>query len=129
MDYQGRTVVISGGIGGLGSAVVKALLAAGAVCHVPHRGDASRGPHGHERLMLHPGIDLTDEDAVESLYRQIPDLWASIHIAGGFAFGPVATTGKSVLASQIEINLTTEERIALQKSAAAVQELVNVLGV
>src|SRR5436305_6713445 len=29
----------------------------------------------------------------------------------------------------IEINLTTEERIALQKSAAAVQELVNVLGV
>ena len=29
----------------------------------------------------------------------------------------------------IEINLTTEERIALQKSAAAVQELVNVLGI
>lgn len=28
----------------------------------------------------------------------------------------------------IEINLTTEERIALQKSAASVQELVNVLG-
>jgi malate/lactate dehydrogenase len=29
----------------------------------------------------------------------------------------------------IEINLTAEERIALQKSAAAVQELVNVLGI
>ena len=29
----------------------------------------------------------------------------------------------------IEINLTTEERIALQKSAAAVQELINVLGI
>ena len=29
----------------------------------------------------------------------------------------------------IEINLTTEERIALQKSAASVQELVNVLGI
>jgi malate dehydrogenase len=29
----------------------------------------------------------------------------------------------------IEINLTTEERIALQKSAASVQELINVLGI
>ena len=29
----------------------------------------------------------------------------------------------------IEINLTKEERIALQKSASAVQELVDVLGV
>jgi NAD(P)-dependent dehydrogenase (short-subunit alcohol dehydrogenase family) len=107
MDYQGRTVVITGGVGGLGSAVVQALLAAGAICHVPHRGDASRGPRGHERLTLHPGIDLTDEGAVEGFYRQIPDLWASIHIAGGFAFGPVATTAKSVLMSQIEINLVT----------------------
>jgi NAD(P)-dependent dehydrogenase (short-subunit alcohol dehydrogenase family) len=107
MDYQGRTVVITGGVGGLGSAVVEALLAARATCHVPHRGDAARGPRGHERLTLHPGIDLTDESAVEGFYRQIPNLWASIHIAGGFAFGPVATTGKSVLASQIEINLVT----------------------
>ncbi|MBA3805486.1 MAG: malate dehydrogenase, partial [Acidobacteria bacterium] len=29
----------------------------------------------------------------------------------------------------IEINLMTEERIALQKSAASVQELINVLGI
>jgi hypothetical protein len=29
----------------------------------------------------------------------------------------------------IEINLTAEERIALHKSAAAVQELVDVLGI
>jgi hypothetical protein len=29
----------------------------------------------------------------------------------------------------MEINLTAEERIALQKSAAAVRELVNVLGI
>jgi NAD(P)-dependent dehydrogenase (short-subunit alcohol dehydrogenase family) len=107
MDYQDRTVVITGGVGGLGSAVVEALLAAGAVCHVPHRGDPARGPRGHERLTLHPGIDLTDEGAVEGFYRQIPDLWASIHIAGGFAFGPVASTGKSVLTSQIETNLVT----------------------
>jgi NAD(P)-dependent dehydrogenase (short-subunit alcohol dehydrogenase family) len=107
MDFLGRTVAVTGGIGGLGSAVVDALLAAGAVCHVPHRGDASRGPGDRERLTLHPGIDLTDEAAVEGFYRQIPDLWASIHIAGGFAFGPVAASAKAVLTSQIEINLVT----------------------
>jgi NAD(P)-dependent dehydrogenase (short-subunit alcohol dehydrogenase family) len=107
MDYQGRTVVITGGVGGLGSAVVDALLAAGAICHVPHRGDAARGQRGHKQLTLHPGIDLTDEAAVEGFYRQIPNLWASIHIAGGFAAGPVAATGKSVLAGQIDINLVT----------------------
>jgi NAD(P)-dependent dehydrogenase (short-subunit alcohol dehydrogenase family) len=107
MDYQGRTVVITGGVGGLGSAVVQALLAAGAICHVPYRGELARAPHAHEHLTLHPGIDLTDESAVEGLYRKVRDLWASIHVAGGFAFGPVATTGKSVLASQIEMNLVT----------------------
>jgi NAD(P)-dependent dehydrogenase (short-subunit alcohol dehydrogenase family) len=100
-------VVITGGVGALGSAVVEALLASGAVCHVPHRGDAAREPRVHKLLTLHPGIDLTDEAAVEAFYREIPNLWASIHIAGGFAFGPVATTGKSVLMGQIEINLVT----------------------
>jgi NAD(P)-dependent dehydrogenase (short-subunit alcohol dehydrogenase family) len=107
MDYQGRTVVVTGGVGGLGSAVVDALLAAGAICHVPYRGDATRGPRGHEHLTLRPGIDLTDEGAVEGFYRQIPNLWASIHIAGGFSSGPVATTGKSALTSLIDMNLVT----------------------
>src|SRR3954452_24915407 len=37
--------------------------------------------------------------------------------------------GKNGIEQIIEISLTNEERIALQKSAAAVQELVNVLGV
>lgn len=37
--------------------------------------------------------------------------------------------GAGGLEQIIEINLTAEERIALQKSAAAVQELINVLGI
>ena len=37
MDYRDRHVVVTGGTGALGRAVVSALLAAGAHCHVPYR--------------------------------------------------------------------------------------------
>ena len=35
MDFRDRHVVITGGAGALGTAVVEALIASGAVCHVP----------------------------------------------------------------------------------------------
>jgi malate dehydrogenase len=47
----------------------------------------------------------------------------------GLYVGVPCKLGTNGLEQIIEINLTAEERIALQKSAAAVQELVNVLGV
>ena len=110
MDYQGRTVVVTGGTGGLGAAVVDALIAVGATCHIPYlvEAEAQAFRHrDHKQVTLYPQINLTDEDAVERLYRQIPDLWASIHLAGGFAPGRVAAAGKSVLASQLDVNVMT----------------------
>jgi NAD(P)-dependent dehydrogenase (short-subunit alcohol dehydrogenase family) len=110
MDYQGRTVIVTGGTGGLGTAVVDALIAAGATCHIPYLADAAAQafPHrDHKQVRLYPKIDLTDEDAVGRLYQQVPNLWASIHLAGGFAAGRIATAGKSVLASQLDGNLVT----------------------
>jgi malate dehydrogenase len=47
----------------------------------------------------------------------------------GLYVGVPCKLGARGLEQIIEINLTAEERIALQKSAAAVQELVNVLGI
>jgi NAD(P)-dependent dehydrogenase (short-subunit alcohol dehydrogenase family) len=35
MDFQGRHIVVTGGAGALGTAVVSGLVEAGAVCHVP----------------------------------------------------------------------------------------------
>lgn len=110
MDYQGRTVVITGGTGGLGTAVVDALIAAGAACHVPYRAEAEAETfqhRGHKQVTLYPQIDLTDEDAVGGFYQQISNLWASIHLAGGFAPGRIAAAGKSVLASQLDVNVMT----------------------
>ena len=46
----------------------------------------------------------------------------------GLYVGVPCKLGARGLEQIIEINLTAEERIALQKSASAVQELVDVLG-
>ena len=119
MKFENRHVVITGGTGALGAAVVGALLAAGAVCHVPYRSDeeARRFPHrDHKQVSLVALGDLADEAAVTGFYGGLDTLWASIHIAGGFAFAPIAQSGKAVLMSQLESNLVS----ACLCSAAAV---------
>src|SRR5262245_20630891 len=110
MSYRDRHVVVTGGTGALGTAVVGALLAAGAICHVPYRSEdeAQRFPHrGHKNVTLANLGDLSDEPLVEAYYGGIPKLWASIHIAGGFAFAPIENTDKALLMGQIESNLVS----------------------
>ena len=110
MSYGNRHVIVTGGTGALGTAVVTALLEADAVCHVPYRGDlaAGRPPwHDDPRVRLAAGGGLSDEDGVNRLYSAVPDLWASIHIAGGFAFASIADSDKALLMDQIEMNLVT----------------------
>jgi NAD(P)-dependent dehydrogenase (short-subunit alcohol dehydrogenase family) len=109
VDYRDRHVVVTGGTGPLGVAVVGALLEAGAYCHVPCTSDAKSRefPHRHTRLQMVTTGSLTDEDAVSRLYDGIADLWASIHIAGGFASGRIAEIDKAGLTRQIETNFVT----------------------
>jgi NAD(P)-dependent dehydrogenase (short-subunit alcohol dehydrogenase family) len=109
VDFRDRQVVVTGGAGALGTAVVGTLIAAGAVCHVPCRTDAEakRFPlRDHAQVKLIVGVDLADEAAVAGLYA-VPALWASIHLAGGFAAAPIGETGKADLMRQIETNLVT----------------------
>ena len=87
MDYRDRHVVVTGGTGALGTAVVGALLEAGAVCHVPYRSEseAKRFPHAdNKKVSLVTLRDLADEAAVTGFYGGLEQLWASIHIAGAF---------------------------------------------
>jgi NAD(P)-dependent dehydrogenase (short-subunit alcohol dehydrogenase family) len=108
MDYQDRHVVITGGTGALGVAVVGTLLAAGAVCHVPYRNEteAKRFAHrDHQNVSLVALGDLADESAVTAFYGGLDKLWASVHIAGGFAFAPIAQSDKPILIGQLESNL------------------------
>lgn len=110
MEFENRHVVVTGGTGALGTAVVGALLAAGAVCHIPYRNqeEAQRFPHRDQPRVALVALDnLADEAAVTRFYGGLERLWASIHIAGGFAYAPIAQSDKAVLMTQLETNLVS----------------------
>jgi hypothetical protein len=72
--------------------VVAALVDAGATCHVAcfDEAEAQRFRlRAHNNVRLAISGNLADEGAVKRLYQSIAPLWASIHIAGGFAAGPL----------------------------------------
>jgi len=134
MDYRDRHVVVTGGTGALGTAVVGALLEAGAVCHVPYRreGQAKRFPHADNKKVSLMGLgDLADEAAVTDFYGGLDQLWASIHIAGGFAFAPIAKSDKALLLGQLNANLVSaylcsRAAVAAFERAGAGGRIVNV---
>jgi NAD(P)-dependent dehydrogenase (short-subunit alcohol dehydrogenase family) len=107
MDFKDRHIVVTGGTGALGTAVVATLIESGAICHVPAR-DAAEAERF--RLRTHPQVklatagDLADEAVVDALYRGLAPLWASIHIAGGFSAGPLRDTPLVTLRQQIDMN-------------------------
>lgn len=107
--FEGRTVVVTGGTGALGAAVAAGLLAAGADCHVPTRHGAPRGfaLAAHERVTVAPNVDLGDAASVDAFYASVPDLWASIHCAGGFAMSPVGEPEAGAFAGMMDANART----------------------
>lgn len=110
MDFRDRHVVITGGTGALGTAVTGALLDRGAICHIPMHGSDDAGSYAHathERVRLYPSIDLSDQDQTDSFYVKVGSLWASIHLAGGFAAKRLKDSGKSDLMAQLDTNLVS----------------------
>ncbi len=110
MNYRDRHVVVTGGTGALGSAVVAGLIEAGATCHVPYI-DAKEADRfvlrNHPQVELISDVELTREADVARLYSRVSRLWASIHLAGGFAMAPVGETTKAGLMQQVDINFVT----------------------
>lgn len=107
-DLTGKHVVITGATGGLGASVVEAMLKRGATCHVPMLEptvpDAAPWA-GHERIAVTGSVALDDEEAVEAFYGELPGLWASIHLVGGFAMAPITATSGADLRRMVDLNL------------------------
>ena len=109
-DFEGLNCVVTGGTGALGTAVVTRLLDAGAEVHVPCilERELERFPYtDHERVHVSHPVELTDDAAVRDWYGTIGDLWASVHIAGGFAFTPLADLTAADVDAQARMNLAT----------------------
>ncbi len=88
---NGKHVVVTGGKGALGSAVVELFRAKGAEIH----------------LLDVPQIDATDEAAVIAFYDALPELWGSVHLIGGFAMSPVRRTTLADFEKQWKLNTVT----------------------
>jgi NAD(P)-dependent dehydrogenase (short-subunit alcohol dehydrogenase family) len=103
-DLRDRHVVVTGGVGALGSAVVDALRASGALCHLPVRKAGAAAPSG---VVVTAGVDLADEVAVTRYFADLPSLWASVHLAGGYAGAPLLESSLGMLREQFDVNLVT----------------------
>src|SRR3954454_12872775 len=88
---QGRHVVVTGGKGALGGAVVAWFEARGAAVHVP---DIAT-------------VDLSDEAQAAAYYAGLPPLWASVQLAGGFAMAPLVDTSFADFERQWKMNTVT----------------------
>lgn len=110
MEFRERAVVVTGGAGALGTALVERLIAAGAECHIPclTAEEAERFPLRNEPRvrLIHP-CDLADEQSVAQVFARVPAPWASIHLAGGFASAPLVETTKDDLMRQLGMNFVT----------------------
>jgi NAD(P)-dependent dehydrogenase (short-subunit alcohol dehydrogenase family) len=126
-ELEGRNVVVTGAGGGLGPAVVERLLRAGAAVFAPQRRAAGGGQPG---LTVTAGIDLTDEAAVARFYAGLPPLWASVHVAGGYAGGNLGDTTAALARAQMDMNFLTallccREAVARIRQTGAGGRLLN----
>ena len=132
MDFRDRHIVVTGGAGALGTAVVTALIEAGAICHVPcfNEAEAQRFRlREHKQVVTTVAGNLADEANIAGLYKGISPLWASIHIAGGFAAGDLTETSAATIHQQIDMNLVSCAlccRAAVRAIAASGGRIVNV---
>ena len=106
IDLTGRHVIITGGAGALGTAVVARFIAAGATCHIPTIDDGP-GSLGLPGARYIPRIDLGVEQTVVDLYAGLPELWASVHLAGGFSWNRIEDTKSADVRAQFEMNAMT----------------------
>jgi len=84
-------VVVTGAGGALGAGVVELLGRRGLTLHTPSM---------HE-------LSLDDEAAVTAFYAALPELWASIHLVGGFAMAKVTDTSLADFEKQWRLNTLT----------------------
>ncbi len=91
-DLANKHIVITGGTGALGLGVVEQLLDRGANCWIPCFLEIDEELSKHANVHQVAQVDLTSETAAREFFSLMPSLWASVHVAGGFAMASIAET-------------------------------------
>lgn len=103
-------MVVTGGGGALGVAVVRELVERGASVFVPaHSQRDAEALAGLARVSITLDVDLADEASVVAFYEGVgdrdADLWASVHLAGGFVWGPIVDATIADLRRMLAMNV------------------------
>jgi NAD(P)-dependent dehydrogenase (short-subunit alcohol dehydrogenase family) len=105
-DLSGRSVLVFGASGALGSGVSTAFAEAGSL--VTGADKAVPGQTAAIDAVAYKGVDVTDDTAVRALFDSRPAPWAVINTVGGFApRRPLAELDVAELTGQLELNLLT----------------------
>jgi len=131
MDLSNKHIVITGGTGALGKSVALHLLERGADCWIPCYQDVDADLAAHERVHQSANVDVTKEESVQEFFSAMPSLWASIHLAGGFAMANVESTSLADFEHMWRMNtlscfLCCREAIARIREGGAGGRIVNV---
>lgn len=134
MNFDQKHIVVTGGTGALGTAVVGQLLDLGATVHIPvfNAEEGERFAHkDSDHVNLIADVDLSDEEKVEAFYQKLPGLWGSIHIAGGFDMSSITETSADAFDKQMAMNaktcfLCSREAVKSIRSAEGEGRIVNI---
>ncbi len=109
----GKSVVITGGTGALGTAVVVAVLGRNARVTLTYMDDEERATlesslSASERASItFVKANLRDESEVKALVEDLPRIDVLLHLVGSFKEGPTADFSVEDFNEQIETNLKT----------------------
>ena len=108
--FAARVVVVTGGTGGLGRAVTRGLIGAGAEVYIPvfEATTPARFDLGeHPQVHLEHGVDLADEVAARAYFAKLPRPWATLNLAGGFSMAPVVETSLAAFERMWRMNVVS----------------------
>lgn len=110
-DFAERHVVVTGGSGALGGALVALLVNRGATCYVPcyssKQLDDEFDFESHERVHVQTGVNLCDEESAVSYFAELPALWGCLNIAGGYLAKPFTDTTLDEFRRMMDMNAST----------------------
>src|SRR5437868_1659064 len=113
---NGKTIIITGANGNLGSAVTKLFLDKGyTVIATVHNEEAKKEMPLHQNLAVEV-INLTNEEATDAFIRSAIDrnkkIDAALMLVGGFAMGAIAATKSEDIKKQFSLNFDTAYHVA-----------------